>query len=76
VVNVGDEERLASMIAGAVIGTFGVGRGGLTGLVLMALGGGLMYRGATGHCNAYQALDISTAHNQGDHNRNSLAQQS
>ena len=33
----------------------------LPGVALAFLGGGLLYRGATGHCSAYQALNIDTA---------------
>ena len=29
-------------------------------LVMLSLGGGLLYRGMTGHCGVYQALNIDT----------------
>ncbi len=60
-VNVGDTERLLSFVGGTALGLFGLSRGSLGGLALAAAGGSLVYRGATGHCSLYQALDISTA---------------
>ncbi len=60
-VNVGPNERALSSIGGALIAGLGVGRGGLAGLALAALGGALIYRGATGHCSAYAATGINTA---------------
>lgn len=62
--NIGDSERLISKLTGA--GLIGVGllRGGWSGLVAAAAGGGLLYRGWTGHCYCYEALGIdSTANN-------------
>lgn len=60
-INVGRAERIASAIAGGAMLLHGLTRGSLSGLVTAALGGGLLYRGATGHCYLYQTLDISTA---------------
>jgi uncharacterized membrane protein len=60
-VNVGEKERLLSLIGGGLLGVFGLSRGNLPGLALAALGGGLIYRGLTGHCPAYGALGIDTA---------------
>jgi uncharacterized membrane protein len=60
-VNVGDTERLLSFLGGSVLSVFGLSRGSLGGLALAAAGGSLLYRGATGHCSLYQALDLSTA---------------
>jgi uncharacterized membrane protein len=59
--NVGQLERGVSIASGAILALLGVGRGGLPGLLIGAVGGGLIYRGATGHCHAYQALGINTA---------------
>jgi len=39
----------------------GLRRGNFGGLSLALLGGALVYRGVTGHCNAYEALDIDTS---------------
>ena len=60
-VNVGDAERMVSMAAGAIVALAGVSRRSLPGLVLAGVGGALIYRGATGHCHAYDALGIDTA---------------
>lgn len=46
--NVGQMERALSVAAGFGLATFGLKRGRLTGLVLTALGGGLVWRGLSG----------------------------
>lgn len=59
--NVGQRERWVSTALGGGLVLMGVARGRLSGL-LMALGGGaLLYRGLTGSCSVYRALDINTA---------------
>lgn len=63
-VNVGDIERWASAIGGGALVVYGLLRGRTSGLAIAALGGGLLYRGTTGHCNAYAALGVDTAGNQ------------
>lgn len=60
-VNVGDVERWASVLGGGALAGYGLGRGGIGGLLLAALGGGLLYRGVTGHCPCYARLGVSTA---------------
>lgn len=60
-VNVGDVERLASMIGGGLVGLYGLRRVRLSGLVLAALGGALVYRGLSGHCKMYEALGVDRA---------------
>lgn len=59
--NVGNAERALSLAAGVGLGMVGLARGGLRGLVLAATGGGLAYRGLSGHCHGYAALGVSTA---------------
>jgi len=61
-VNVNEPERLISVLGGAALGLFGLSRGSLAGLGLAAVGGALVYRGMTGHCNVYQALGIHSEH--------------
>jgi uncharacterized membrane protein len=61
-VNVGPNERAASTLGGALLAGFGAGRGGLLGLLVAAAGGALVYRGMTGHCSAYAAAGVNTAH--------------
>jgi uncharacterized membrane protein len=59
--NVGDKERLLSILGGAALGLFGLSRRSLGGLSLAAVGGSLVYRGMTGRCACYRALGVSTA---------------
>ena len=60
-VNVGQTERTVSAIGGALFAGLGLAKGGFEGLVLVALGGALAYRGYSGHCAAYAAAGINTA---------------
>ncbi len=59
-VNVGGFERALSVLGGGALALYGLRRS-LPGLMLMLGGGVLMYRGFTGHCPAYQAMDLNTA---------------
>jgi uncharacterized membrane protein len=59
--NVSDRERLASMVGGAALAAFGLMRRNPAGYGLAALGGVLLYRGYTGHCDAYRMLGVNTA---------------
>jgi uncharacterized membrane protein len=60
-INVGDKERLFSLLGGAALGLYGLSRRSLGGLAVAAVGGSLVYRGVTGYCGAYQTLGVSTA---------------
>jgi len=60
-VNVGRAERLASLMGGGLLAALGLSRGTLGGLALAAVGGGLIYRGATGRCHMYAALGLNSA---------------
>jgi len=60
-INVGDAERMLSLIGGGALTVLGLSRRSLGGLALAAVGGSLVYRGMTGHCSLYQALDLNTA---------------
>jgi uncharacterized membrane protein len=60
-VNVGESERQISLAAGAVAALAGLARRDVPGLLVAAVGAGLIYRGATGHCHAYDALGIDTS---------------
>jgi len=64
--NVGQIERWASIGTGAALAAYGISRGRGTGLLLALAGGGLLYRGFTGHCDLYQALGFSTVEPQSD----------
>jgi uncharacterized membrane protein len=54
-INVDVPERIASVLAGSLLLGNAIGKGKF-GLLRMALGGFLLYRGATGHCPGYSAL--------------------
>jgi uncharacterized membrane protein len=60
-VNVGSIERSASVAAGALLLAIGLSRWSISALALTLLGGGLLYRGVTGHCSCYDAMGIDTA---------------
>lgn len=55
--NVGMDERHVTLVLGGMLTAMGLMR--FRPLTLL-LGGGLIYRGMTGHCAAYQALGIDT----------------
>jgi uncharacterized membrane protein len=60
-VNVGQTERTLSAVAGGALALAGLRMRSLPGVLLAALGGGLVYRGVSGHCPAYQSLGVNTA---------------
>jgi len=60
-VNVGEGERIASVAAGSILALLGLSRRSIPGVLLAGLGGALIHRGVTGHCYAYEALDMDTA---------------
>jgi uncharacterized membrane protein len=59
--NVGEAERWLSLIGGSSLVAFGLARRNSAGFGLAALGGTLLWRGATGHCPMYQTLGVNTA---------------
>lgn len=66
-VNVGSGERTVSLAAGAILALLGLERRDKFGWLAAGLGGAMIYRGLTGHCHLYQALDISTVDEQSHH---------
>lgn len=64
--NISEAERWASMAAGIGLAAIGLSRRRPAGLALAALGGLLVRRGVTSHCDVYQALGINTAHRGSD----------
>jgi uncharacterized membrane protein len=62
--NVGDAERKVSVAAGAVLAGLGVAHQSIPGLLIAAVGGGMIYRGVSGHCPVYQLMDIDTTEGQ------------
>ena len=59
--NVRPAERAVSILAGGVATGFGLGLGGMTGLLLIVGGGAFAYRGVTGHCPAYAVAGVTGA---------------
>jgi uncharacterized membrane protein len=58
--NVSQPERWLSIIGGGSLIAYGLSRKSIEGFALAALGGGLMWRGYSGHCDIYQSLGINT----------------
>ena len=58
--NVGATERAVSVLGGGAMALYGLSQRTGTGLLLAGIGAALAYRGATGHCDVYEALGIST----------------
>jgi uncharacterized membrane protein len=58
--NVNDPERWVSVIAGSALAAYGLRMRSIPGIVLAALGGSLVWRGATGHCMVYEAMGITS----------------
>lgn len=59
--NVGEKERWLSALGGGALLLYGLKKRSWPGLALALLGGAFVYRGATGRCPVYQALEIDTA---------------
>jgi uncharacterized membrane protein len=60
--NVSNPERLISAVTGGALMAYGLKRRGTLGILLSLLGGGLAFRGTTGHCEVYNQMGIDTAH--------------
>ena len=63
--NVSEPERWASVIFGGALAAYGLKMRSIPGLVVAAVGGALVHRGATGHCLVYESMGLSTADEQG-----------
>lgn len=59
--NVGSTERIVSAVGGGALLAYGLKRGDTLGVLLSVLGGGLALRGATGHCQVYDAMNVDTS---------------
>ena len=59
-VNISKAERKGSVLVGGALAAFGLGRGGLGGLLTAAAGGAVAWRGITGHCSTYSLFGIDT----------------
>ena len=67
-VNLSQSERVASLVGGGTLVAYGLGKRSWGGLGLATIGGLLAYRGATGHCDVYQALGANTGRGRRGHN--------
>jgi len=66
-VNVGDVERLVSLVGGGALVLAGLAsKGGLGKLLLPLAGGMLVYRGMSGHCSLYSSMGLNTAEPTGE----------
>lgn len=59
--NVGSSERIVSALGGGAMIAYGIKRKDWLGALLGLVGGSLALRGATGHCQVYDALDVDTS---------------
>lgn len=57
-VNIGQTQRVLSVLGGGALALYGLTRRSLGGLALAALGGALVQRGVTGHCALLDALGV------------------
>lgn len=60
-INVGKAERIASAVIGGALVGYGIKQRSPLSLALALLGGGLLYRGASGDCQVYRSLGVNTA---------------
>jgi uncharacterized membrane protein len=59
-VNVGEMERWASAVGGGALVLYALSKLSVSGIAAAVVGGALIYRGMSGHCNAYESLGIDT----------------
>lgn len=59
--NIGATERVISSVGGGVLAFYGLSRRDVSGLALAALGGYVLYRGASGQSPEYKLVGINTA---------------
>ncbi len=64
-VNVGERERMASLLLGGALTIYSLFRRTPGSLPLLGVGAGLIYRATTGHCSVYNALNINTDDHKG-----------
>ena len=64
--NVNDPERWVSVIFGSALTAYGLKKRSIGGLVLSAIGGALVWRGATGNCPVYESLGMSSVRDDDD----------
>lgn len=57
-INMGDAERMLSIVGGTALALFGLSRMSKGSLILLAGGIYAVYRGVNGHCHVYEQLGI------------------
>ena len=62
--NVGERERLSSLLGGGLLALYGLSRRSPSTIGFILAGGYLLYRGLSGHCPVYEALQINPAGSQ------------
>lgn len=67
--NLGAAERLVSSLAGGAMLIYGLRQRNASGTMLSLLGGGMLFRGTTGHCHVYDAAGINTSGNADETNQ-------
>lgn len=60
--NINDNERIGSVVGGAVLALYGLSRKSFGGTLLALIGSGLIHRGVTGHCYVYELIGKNTSH--------------
>ena len=60
--NVSDAERVVSVLAGGLLGYWGLRRRGPAGAVAKLAAAALVERGLSGHCMVYESFGVDTAH--------------
>ena len=60
-INVNQPERIGSVAAGAGLVLYGASRKSLGGILIALLGGALIRRGVTGHCDMYEKLGLNSS---------------
>ncbi|MCC9134994.1 YgaP-like transmembrane domain [Pontibacter silvestris] len=63
-INVGNTERIISAVGGALLTYYGLRKPNTLGLAMAAVGGSLLFRGATGYCPVSGAIGLNTAENE------------
>lgn len=58
--NVNDPERWVSVVFGSALAAYGLKKRSIGGFILSAIGGALVWRGASGNCPIYSGLGISS----------------
>ena len=58
--NMNDPERWVSVVFGSALAAFGLKKRSIGGFLVSAIGGALIWRGATGNCPVYESLGVSS----------------